>query len=342
MGSFTVSAWVNIDLDTGGIQTPVYKGAHNDSTAGHSFYVVENAGTYYLRSVIGDGTARRFSPQDCNFDLDDWVHYVFVVDRDNQLLRAYFNGSAKGTNDITPIASVDTAQALQFPRNPGAEMDGLLDEVHIASGVRSACWIKTEYNNQKENSTFYDVGGEENLIYRKQITIDHTKVACTSDISDFPMLVSIENDPDLRYKDDGGNVQDPEGDDIIFKASDGTTQLSHEVEKYDGTNGTLLAWVKIPSLKYNEDTFIYMDYGDRTITESQEDAAGVWDDNYVGVWHLKETGNGTADEYKDSTQYVNNGQGGEGNSLYIPTRVSNPSRRKSRLRTRLQQLGWEI
>jgi hypothetical protein len=48
----------------------------------------------------------------------------------------------------------------------------------------------------------------------------------------------------------------------------------------------------------------------------------VWDDAYVGVWHLTESGNGAADEFRDSTQYGNHGQGGEGVSEFVPSQVS--------------------
>ena len=105
--------------------------------------------------------------------------------------------------------------------------------------------------------------------------------------------------------------------DIIFKTSGGT-QLDHEVEYWSATTGKLIAWVRIPTLDYNDDTVIYMYYGNSAITSSQEDAAGVWDSNYVAVWHLKESGDGTADEYTDSTSYGNHGQGGGGTSGYVP------------------------
>ena len=101
----------------------------------------------------------------------------------------------------------------------------------------------------------------------------------------------------------------------------GTTKLSHEIEDYDSTNGDIVAWVKIPSLSSSSDTEIYMYYGCGT-ADNQQNASGVWDDDYVGVWHLTESGNGTADEFKDSTQYVNHGQGGEGDSLFVPTQTS--------------------
>jgi len=38
----------------------------------------------------------------------------------------------------------------------------ILDEVRVSNTVRSADWIKTEYNNQKDPSSFYSVGLEEN------------------------------------------------------------------------------------------------------------------------------------------------------------------------------------
>jgi hypothetical protein len=71
--------------------------------------------------------------------------------------------------------------------------------------------------------------------YRKKITIDKDKVSGTADLTSFPVLINITGDPDLRTTANGGHVQDTEGDDIIFRAIDGTTQLDHEVEKYDGS-----------------------------------------------------------------------------------------------------------
>ena len=59
--------------------------------------------------------------------------------------------------------------------------------------------------------------------YRKAITIDNTKV--DANLTNFPVLISM-TDPDLR-----DNAQS-DGDDILFTSSDGTTKLSHELEKY--------------------------------------------------------------------------------------------------------------
>ncbi len=70
--------------------------------------------------------------------------------------------------------------------------------------------------------------------------------------------------------------------------------------------GKLVAWVRIDSLSKESDTVIYMYYGNKCINSSTENVAGVWDSNYVGVWHLSETP--PVDSYAyDSTANANNG-----------------------------------
>jgi YD repeat-containing protein len=117
--------------------------------------------------------------------------------------------------------------------------------------------------------------------YKKAITIDHTKISAT--LTNFPVLVSITNDNDLK-----SHVTSPSGYDLVFKDGSGT-QLNHELEKWDGSTGTLLAWVRVPTLSSTSDTVIYMWYGDSGVTTSQENKTGVWDSNFKGVYHLKET-----------------------------------------------------
>jgi MSHA biogenesis protein MshQ len=63
------------------------------------------------------------------------------------------------------------------------------------------------------------------------------------------------------------------GCDIAFMAASGGAQLDHEIEAYDGTTGTLVAWVRIPSLTgVNSTIFIY--YGDPDVTCPQNTPPG--------------------------------------------------------------------
>ncbi|MDO8469698.1 MAG: DUF2341 domain-containing protein [bacterium] len=138
--------------------------------------------------------------------------------------------------------------------------------------------------------------------YRATVTIDKTKVSGTAALADFPVLVAATT---TAWKDtvNGGHVGIASGTDILFTSSDGTTKLSHEIEKYSSSTGELVAWVKVPSLATSTDTVLYLYYGNTTTT-AQASSTGVWDTNYKGVWHLP---NGTTLTASDSTSNANNG-----------------------------------
>jgi len=149
----------------------------------------------------------------------------------------------------------------------------------------------------------------------KEITIDHTQVRIltdlrSTDLIDFPVYITIENDEDLRTLEYGGHVTSPHGYDIFFIDSDGLTLLDHEVEAYDGTAGSLIAWVRCPILYRDVDTVIKICYGNPNVTTSQENIPEVWISDYVMVQHLHETAkrDGDHNDHFDSTSYENNGE----------------------------------
>ncbi|MGA1845120.1 MAG: DUF2341 domain-containing protein, partial [bacterium] len=151
--------------------------------------------------------------------------------------------------------------------------------------------------------------------YKKQITIDQSVIgpSCASDLTDFPFLIQIYNDAGLKSRANGGHVEDPNGWDIIFTDANDVVVLDHEVELYDGVNGDLVAWVRIPTLSYDSDTIIWMYYGNRGIFSPTEKPEEVWDTDYVAVQHLEEGSlNGSTDEVVDSTSYGNHGEGKPG------------------------------
>ena len=144
--------------------------------------------------------------------------------------------------------------------------------------------------------------------YRRTITIDYTKLgaSCLSDhtdLTDFPVLISITGDTNLKDKANSGHVESSSGYDIIFRSgADQKTQLYHEIESYSPSAGDLVAWVKVPTIKHDENTTIYMYYGNASMTSAPPAslAQGVWDSNFVAVWHLKENPGGSAPQMKDS------------------------------------------
>ncbi len=120
---------------------------------------------------------------------------------------------------------------------------------------------------------------DNNWNYRKQIDISASMTPGTQ--TNFPVLITVSTDSNFA-----DNVQ-ADGDDIIFTLSDGTTRLSHEIEKFTSSNGELVAWVKIPSLSSTSNTTIYIYYGNSSAA-NQEDVDNVWDSNFIAVWHLAE------------------------------------------------------
>jgi hypothetical protein len=136
--------------------------------------------------------------------------------------------------------------------------------------------------------------------YSRLLTVDHTKCG-NSDSSNFPVLVSA-SDTTLKDSSHGGRVQKPDGSDILFYSDAGAlAQMASEIESYDNVNGTVVAWVQIPTLSHTANTTFYMFYG---TAAPPLRITNPWDSNYKGVWHLS---NATTLSAKDSTTNGNNG-----------------------------------
>ena len=128
-------------------------------------------------------------------------------------------------------------------------------------------------------------------MYRKPITVPAAQIG--SDLTDFPLLVSLTNDTDLaaHAREDGA--------DVFFTAEDGTTILDHEIESW--SNGTLVAWVRVPLVSSAADTRIHMVYGNPAAS-GLDNPTGVWNADYMAVWHLDEhPANGTPGHLDSTT-----------------------------------------
>jgi hypothetical protein len=262
-----------------------------------------------------------------------WYYGVAVFD--GGLRTLYLNGqrdpSALVSSPTVYLTDMTLPLRVNQDMDGGGSMTGVFDEVRVSTGVRSPGWILTTYNNIDDpgdigSPGFCIVGPPEETTpapfgFRKSITIDRTKIpgTCGTTLPDFPMLFSV-TDGDLATTAYGGDVASydaPSNDprDIIFRALDDDTcggpgtapcTLDHEIEKYVETSGELVAWVRIPSVNTNSassNTVIYIYYGNSDVPSSTQNANGVWDTNYAGVWHLDET----TGDHADSTSNNNTG-----------------------------------
>ena len=130
--------------------------------------------------------------------------------------------------------------------------------------------------------------------FRKKITIDHTKV--DADLTDFPVLINYDEEGDLKA------YAQADGDDILFTASDGITKLSHQIENYDSTDGSLRAWIKAPTLSSTTNTEFYIYYGNASATD-QQNITDVWSNDYAGVWLMNEGEGTTVHDYSGNENH---------------------------------------
>jgi hypothetical protein len=130
--------------------------------------------------------------------------------------------------------------------------------------------------------------------YRKQVTIDHTKVA--DDLTDFPVFISTVDSDLMKARNNGG--------DFLFMNNVGVaSKLYHDLDFFDQTTGEMVAWVKIPQLSSQMDTVIYLYYGN-PLSVNMSYPKKVWGDKYEAVYHLSDS---PMKAVQDSSGNTNNG-----------------------------------
>ena len=140
---------------------------------------------------------------------------------------------------------------------------GFVEETDfLPANYKNSDWWNTDWSNRRQ-LTFNNSGQSEAL-------------------QNFPVLVKLNSSRIDYFK-----TQDS-GQDIRFIDANGT-ELKYEIEEWD-EGGESYVWVKVPQIDALSNTdYIWMYYGNDTVGDGQ-DAANVWDSNYTGIWHLKETG----------------------------------------------------
>ncbi|MFP3440894.1 DUF2341 domain-containing protein, partial [Pantoea sp. SIMBA_133] len=113
-------------------------------------------------------------------------------------------------------------------------ISGLLSVLVLMAwaGFSEAAWFDPDWN------------------YRKAIQIQASQVV--GDQSDFTVMFRAI-DSDLA------SSAQADGDDIVFALEDGT-QLDHELERYDGNTGELVAWIRIPTLPASANSSLFLYY----------------------------------------------------------------------------------
>jgi len=159
---------------------------------------------------------------------------------------------------------------------------------------------------------------ETGYTHRKQFTVQGTNL--DANVTHFPLCMNLTDaDVDDNCDDDGSGSWD-----LMWTQSDGTTDLDIDWEDYaeSGGNALIKAWVSQATWVLNADgsTTGYM-YYENAGAGDPGTSIGVWDANSIAIWHLNESGDGTADEFVDSSGNAHHGQGGAGTAAYTPTQT---------------------
>lgn len=130
---------------------------------------------------------------------------------------------------------------------------------------------------------------------RRELLLNN--VASTQNLVNFPLLVHLTsaNFNFLRVQ--------PNGQDVRFTDSDGTTLLPYEIERWDQAGREAWVWVKVPQIDAGSTSDKIYLYSDNRTAPAGEDRENVWNSDFHMVHHLNET-SGT---HYDSTSFHNNG-----------------------------------
>jgi hypothetical protein len=238
-----------------------------------------------------------------------WRHWYATYDTTINQQVVYFNGgflqSRTSSGDLTGTKNY---QIGSRSNSAAASYDGIIDEIRFASVVRNANWIRTEFNNQNNPSSFWTVSAEDaqgtqwyGCAWKQRKIIRVVPAQVTGTQTNYPAYFDLN---DLVATNFFNEVR-TDGADIRITQCDGTTELAREIVSIDTVNGTGELHFLIPSMSGGEEFFIY--YGNPSATNYARTAPfgsdTVWSD-YLSVYHLNQNPAGIAPQMIDST---NNG-----------------------------------
>ncbi|MDO3642346.1 DUF2341 domain-containing protein [Mucilaginibacter sp. L3T2-6] len=131
-----------------------------------------------------------------------------------------------------------------------------------------------------------------NYGFKKPITLNTTTLGIMSNLTNFPALLTIQDNNLIISNTCTDKVHTPNGPnyDFAFTDANGTSELYYQIESYDQTTGTLLVWVQIPTLTYAVNNSIMFYYGSTspTVTHNTAFFQNTWASDYKAVYHFNE------------------------------------------------------
>ena len=281
--NLTLEFWVRQDATFNGYMSLLGKAGGSSSDYSIRSYVGTN--TKKLEMLFSyNGTSGTLTYSGWEFPaLNTWCYYAFAYDHatHTRVIRKNGNTDVSSTAQTFGGPLYDSDAELNLGAFAGGTpFKGQIDELRFSKVARSVAWMKATYDTVN-NASFATYGAANDWTkYAKKFSVTFTG-APSGTLTDFPVLVRVaEGSPEgFSYAD----CKRSGGADLRFCDANGNL-LASEVDTWN-QSGTSLIWVKVPTLTSSTRIFAY--YGwDRA---PGVDGTKVWDENYVGVWHLGES-----------------------------------------------------
>ena len=264
-----------------------------------SYYLVDysgsNGGTTKF-NISQSGTSGTQISDKVMRENDVWTHQAYMFDGTNGKVAGWKDGESVHDANTTVATSIFAGTANlylgNFSNTDSRNFPGKIDEMRISNVARSTDWIKATHDTIVDpNFAECEMVAENDWTkYSHKFNVIFNGYEGQTTLADFPVLVKVSANgiSGFSYAD----CKKPNGKDLRFADESGNL-LSSEIDTWN-TNGVSLVWVKVPSLTASTKITGYYGWD----MAPQVSAADVWDDNYVGVWHLGAAGSETQ---KDST-----------------------------------------
>ena len=162
------------------------------------------------------------------------------------------------------------------------------------SGSKTVTLTVTNSGGCSSTSTqIVTVGTYGNYAFGDPLTLNTTSLGITSNLTNFPALLSIQDNNLIISGTCADKVYYPNGPNYDFAFYDQTTgaECYYQVESYNQTTGTLLVWVQIPTLTYATNKTITFYYGSTSPSTTHNTAfyQNTWASDYKAVYHFNES-----------------------------------------------------
>lgn len=310
--SFSLSAWVNLNVGETNIQTIWANKQSGGASNGIALFVnTFNTADGAVLLETGDGIIAPLTAISTAKAVrtNSWHHIFAAVNEAAGTAALYVdatNVTVLNSNKVLTDFANNTNMTLGSFTNNHWFLNGRIDEARIEP-LRDSNWVWATVMTVASNS-FFASNGPITLtkvldqdLFNSSMKLTISGYTGSSTLSNFPLLVNLSTSiPGFSYSQFASST----GNDLRFTDASGQILLAHEIDTWN-TSGTSSVWVSVPIIASNTN-YIIAYWGNPNLTgvASFTTNGATWS-NYLAVFHLRES----TFPYVDSTTNHNANSG---------------------------------